>query len=360
MNNTFTQETNTDQTLIYWSVIFSIVTCSIIASNALSLTVFIRTRLQRMRKRTHYLLISLTCADLLVGCLACPLFIWDLTHPANHRKSTLHLAVHDMIDIVSGFASILSLSAIAIERLVAVRWPLKYRSANKSFYITLVLTPWLIAVLIGLLYILGFVLRVIPKHALSITAVLTITSALIIITTSYELVRKRVRRRDWRPQMPIHDRERNLTHTLMTITFVSLVTWLPFEVLLIVFHFCEVCLEPFLDKLTSVNLTFKLLQFSNSFLNTLFYTLRIPEYKKTLLQLFKQPCHKELAVPMEKKTSAKLTSFRRYIRSPLLPRSNFNSTVLTLDNAIRFAGRIPSDIVTNNSPFFDRSKTVKL
>lgn len=352
MNATSIQETNTAQ--ICWSVVFSIVTCAIIVSNSLTLTVFIKTSLQRMRKRTHYVLISLTCADLSVGCLACPLFIWDLTKPGNQRGSKTQQAVYNVIDIISGFASILSLAAIAIERLIAVRWPLRHRSANKSFYVILVLTPWLTAVCIAVLYILGIVLDIIPKLAVSVTVVVSITSALVIIAASYELVRKRVRRRNWRPHTPILDRERNLTHTLMTITLVSLITWLPFEVLLIVFHFCKVCSEPFYGDWKSVNLTFKLFQFSNSFLNTLFYTLRIPEYKKTLFLLLKQPWRREMALPADKKTSARLTSFKKYIRSPMLPRRYVNSTDLSLDNALRYVGNIPSDVIVSNSPLLVR------
>lgn len=339
---------------VWWAVVFSIITCAIIVSNVLTLTVFIKTRLQRVRKRTHYLLISLTCADLMVGCFSCPIFIWDLIHRDNHRGTPVHLATHEVIDIVSGFASILTLAVIAIERLIAVRWPLKHRSARRSFYITLVLTPWIIAVLIGFLYVLAFALRILPKYTLSITAIVSITSALITIAVSYELVRKRVQRRNWRPRVPNMDRERKLTHTLMTITFVSLVTWLPFEVLLIVFHFCTECWSPFENQYAAVTSVFKLLQFSNSFLNTLFYTLRIPEYKRALCKLLKRPCQKEMALPKDKRNSAKLMSYKKYIKSPLLQRKDDNFTIMTLESAIRLAGAVPTDIVTLNSPLLSR------
>lgn len=356
MNNTSNRPESSvqpKQGKIIWAVMFSIMTCAIILSNVLTITVFAKTKLKRVRKRTHYLLVSLTCADLMVGCISSPLFIRDLLHPLEHRGNPLRLAVHEVLDITSGFASILSLTSIAVERLIAVRWPLQHRSATNSFYILAIAMPWLVAIVISFFYLLGFIWMLLPPYVLSSVAVACISISLIIITASYSLVWAKVRGRHWRPQCQRLDKERRLTQTLMTLTVASLVAWLPFEVLLIIVHFCYKCRAPFTEKLSFISLIFKLLQFSNSFMNTLFYSLRIPEYKRTLRHLFRKPCRKEaVAIPVAYVKTVRLTSVKKQIRSPLMSSPRTRSLVVL--DTMRNAGQLPSYIVTSNSPLMSK------
>lgn len=356
MNNTSNGQESSAQPKegnIIWAVVFSIMTCAIILSNILTITIFVRTRLKRVRKRTHYLLVSLTCADLMVGCLSSPLFIRDLIYPLEHRGNSIRQAVHEVLDITSGFASILSLTSIALDRLIAVRWPLQHRSATNSFYILAIAMPWLVAIVISLFYLLGYIWMLLPPYVLSSVAVACLSTSLFIITLSYSLVWAKVRRRHWRPQCQRIDKERRLTQTLMTLTVASLVSWLPFEVLLVIVHFCSQCREPFTEKLSSVSLIFKLLQFSNSFMNTVVYSLRIPEYKRSLRQLFRKPCKNDVAIPLAYVKTARLTSLKKYIRSPLMSSPRTRRSLVVLDT-MRNVGQVPSYIITNNSPLMTK------
>ena len=57
---------------IVWSLCFGLLTTLIVAGNLLTIWIFLK---QRFRKRAHFLLISLSVVDLLVGLLTVPLYI---------------------------------------------------------------------------------------------------------------------------------------------------------------------------------------------------------------------------------------------------------------------------------------------
>ena len=77
-------------------------------------------------------------------------------------------------------------------------------------------------------------------------------------------------------------REVKLAKTLALITGTSLFTWLPFQILNILFAL-KVTQNFHLIELTVFIIKF--LQFSNSLVNVMIYPFRIPEFKRTLFQI---------------------------------------------------------------------------
>ena len=92
----------------------------------------------------------------------------------------------------------------------------------------------------------------------------------------------------WKKQkMPFYNqnhikREVKLAKTLALITGTSLFTWLPFQILNILFAL-KVTQNFHLIELTTFIIKF--LQFSNSFVNVIIYPFRIPQFKRTLFQI---------------------------------------------------------------------------
>ena len=82
------------------------------------------------------------------------------------------------------------------------------------------------------------------------------------------------------------NRQRILTVTLFIMTIVSLLTWLPHAV----HFFLSFSIKISLSFLESARLMFSLiiLYFMNSLVNPIVYTIRIPEFRKALLLLFKR------------------------------------------------------------------------
>ncbi|EDO49839.1 predicted protein [Nematostella vectensis] len=328
-----------------WPVAFSVVSCAIIIANILTITVFTRATLRRVRKRTHYLLVSLALADLMVGSLSCPLFIRDLLFTNEHRSTKIRLATHEVIDIVSGFASVLTLASVAVERWFAVRWPLKHKIVGSYAYCLLIGMPWFIAMVISMLYLLGFIYGVVSSNVLSFVAIACLSMALLIVIVAYAFIWKKAKGREWKPRSQGSDQERRLARTLITVTCASLICWLPFEVLLIVFHTCKGCREPFKDELSFMYKSFKLLQFSNSFINTIIYSFRIPEFNRAIRTFWKQlKCKLDAPIPPDRARSVQLTSIRKFLVSPRLDSERTRPSIL----AVVYSGQMPSKVIMNS------------
>ncbi|XP_020892134.1 5-hydroxytryptamine receptor 2A-like [Exaiptasia diaphana] len=76
------------------------------------------------------------------------------------------------------------------------------------------------------------------------------------------------------------DRDNRLALTLFMVTAISLLAWLPFEIMNIIFSLCKSCRVK-LYNIHVLSLT-KLLHYANSVVNPIIYTFRITEFRRTV------------------------------------------------------------------------------
>ena len=81
-------------------------------------------------------------------------------------------------------------------------------------------------------------------------------------------------------------RHRKLTVTLLIMTIVSLLLWLPFTVATFVYHTTDSIRSLSYTKIKRLNISLLLLFYTNSFVNPVVYTIGMPEFRKALLLLF--------------------------------------------------------------------------
>ena len=265
---------------IVWSLSFGLLATLIVVGNVLTILVFVK---RRLRKRAHFLLISLAVADLLVGLLTVPLYIamntlWYLgTYGTNYLASTVYLS----IDILTGLTSIYTLSVISLERMYAIGWPLRHRTLNFRVYVFAIVIPWILAGTTTSLRVMRL-FNVITYQSFIYSLTLFQNAPLLVMCIAYCVI--------WKKQKsPMHDnqfqiaRDAKLAKTLFMITGASLLTWLPFQIISLLLG-CNV-----IGYFPHIFLTFyiiKFLQFSNSLVNVIIYPLRISEFKNALQQMF--------------------------------------------------------------------------
>ena len=256
---------------IFWGICFGALVTLIIVGNILTIWIFFK---QRRQKRSYSLLISLAVADLLVGSFAVPFYI-----KAFVSQGYTWFLISMVADVFTGITSIYTLAVISLERMFAVGWPLRHRTVNYRVYVCAISIPWIIAAIFTTALVLRM-LDIIGKEYFFYCLVLIPGIPLITICVANFVVWKK-QKSPFRNQNHIK-REVKLAKTLALITGTSLFTWLPFQILNILFEL-RVFKSFHLFQLTLF--VIKILQFSNSFVNVIIYPFRIPEFRRTLFQI---------------------------------------------------------------------------
>ena len=256
---------------VFWSLCFGLLSFLIIVGNALSISILFK---RRLRKRPHFLLISLAFADLLVGLIPVPLYI--IVQYSRYRIFDL---VYIRVDMFAGLSSVFTLAAISLERLHAIARPLRHRQLTLRSYAIAIATPWIFSLTVTLVPVFPFITSIQASSVI----IISLSTPLLITCISYCII--------WRKQssrIPNDTQARKNVHlnrTLLLITAIFVLSWLPFQVLAAVLNFCISCRR--LNKTLIILLyVIKLLQYSNSFMNFLVYCFRMSDYRKALSRMF--------------------------------------------------------------------------
>ena len=240
---------------------------------------------RQLQRRSTYLIIHVSIVDLLVGAVSGPLQIEigmsQFCPLWNHRQKTIS-SQHLSFAFVYLFSStsLTNLTAISLERLHATFCPFRHRFVRKWVYRAIIIVIWLIpivrvAALIFLLKISYF--EVINAYLF----LLFYAVSLFVICVSYILVVIKVRC-SRHPQFHSRSkRERKLTGTALIVSLVSLLCFLPAITYLVCHRFSFTC-----STNIHIEMAVLVLFLANSLVNPIIYALRMPGFRKCLLQLF--------------------------------------------------------------------------
>ena len=249
-----------------WTLAYSVAVLLVCISNPLVIVAFTRTTL---RKRAHYNVINLATADLAVGILVMPFYMLQQIMTFSTPKLAQHVLYFG--DIFFGLASFFVLTMISCERLYAIAWPFRHRSLQARHYAISLATPWFMA---GALAVSDRLWEDSIPFAVPIPF---ISMGLVVMISCYVTLWLKTR---VRPQR--QNRQRKLAKTLFITTVASLLTWMPIQLYMFSFSVCGTCPTPS----HHVAFAIKFVQFSNSFINVIIYSFRIPEFRGTVRQLF--------------------------------------------------------------------------
>ena len=269
---------------VTWLTVGLTESLAIATLNIITIIVLIKNR--NLRKRSTYLVINLAVSDMFVGGFATfGLFYWT--------GILCNIWKFNLIDPWAGYvlgvlirlfsvSSLTIIAAISVERLHATLWPFRHRLIKNWVYALIIAVVWVTA---GLLSIALTVLEVFkgPSYYYFLFGS-SVAILLLVICISYASIVIKVRC----GAQPQHhggaSRERKLTMTLLIVTVVSLLLYLPY----IIFYF--VVFTTSMSNATSVRLYTILLVlfYANSLVNPILYAIRMPEYRSGVLALFRR------------------------------------------------------------------------
>ena len=267
----------TKQELFTAIIIYSVETTAIILGNAATIVVFWKRRSQL--KRTYFLLINLSVADLLVGVSNIESVAGEILklRSSNCITSWRNYVVLDMF---FESASLNFLVLISLERLYAIAWPLRLRTTSTRKYIYSAGVVWFLSGLVPVFKLLR-VFKLIRERTKSWVTSGHSLACLLLILFAYSLIWIYSRKQD--PRLPINRQKQNrkLAKTLFIVTLLSLIAWLPFTVVYALRHD--------IDILSPGSILFDVMQFlqiGNSLINPVVYCFRMPEFRSTLRTMF--------------------------------------------------------------------------
>ena len=285
---------------IIWLTVFAAESVAIVTVNLLAIILFIKNR--NLRSRSMYLVISLTVADMLVGVLSVGYVQFYLLQGCRLIKLNLSWKVGFSLSnfyLFFPFVSLTNIAVISLERFHATFRPFRHRLIKRWVYVVAIAVVWVFPVIVlviwrvEILYFFGYHVYIIESYCLL---------CLIVTFVSYTSILFKFRF-GAHPQRHCAAalRQKKLTVTLFITTSVSLLLWLPYNIVFFLVWSTDILNSPsFQESFSHLSFSLTFLFYANSLVNPILYTIRMPDFKKALLSLFRRHQRENVAIPLNR------------------------------------------------------------
>ena len=258
---------------------------------------------------------NMALADVMLGAVCLPLFVYLLLGPSYHlwaaSKSTFHLYLFHFIDVTFSQSSLISAVFISCERFYAVYWPLKHKTLSTRVYGFVIFMVWSLAIVVSNVVVLSLYLG---SHKAAVPSWMSFPLSFLFIVCVCNIgIWRKVRKRNKAllQQNRAASQNQRLTKTLLFLSAISVLSWLPLVIVNYLTFFRRVDIpNVFVDIINILN-------FSNSILNPFIYALRIPQFRQTLVLC----CSRRQAV-MNRQGKEKRANIAAFLKPALQPRSS--------------------------------------
>ena len=238
---------------------------------------------------------------MLVGVLCVGHVLFDLLRQCRLIKLNLSLELELLLssfDLFFPFASLTNIAVVSLERFHATFRPLRHRLIKRWVYVVAIVVVWvfplIISVIYGVefLYFFGCFLYILESFCLLCLIVTFVSYTSILFNFRFGAHPQR--------HCAASLRQRKLTVTLFITTLVSLLLWLPFNIFLFVLTTTSTFNSLSFPELLRLIYSLSFLYFANSLVNPILYTIRMPDFQKALLSLFRRHKRKNFAIPLNR------------------------------------------------------------
>ena len=255
---------------IAWCSAFILTSVFIVVGNLLTIVLFAVNK--RLRKRSLFLVINMAFADLMLGALSLPIYVYDLWIGGGLSMS---LSIfYTIVDTIFFDGSLISAAMISGERFYAIYWPLKHRTLSMRTYRIVIFMSWTIALLVTAVVTILFYLTSV-KNAVYASMPFAATLGVIVCGSNIGIWRKFQHEGVASQQQNRASQNKLLTKTLLFVSILSLLSWLPFIIMNYLIVFGVPISWRFFFMVNVLN-------YSSSFVNPIVYALRIPEFRQAL------------------------------------------------------------------------------
>jgi len=268
-----------------WMTVGLAESVAIVTLNLSTIIVFITNR--NLRKRNTYLVINLAVIDMFVGLLPvyylfyipglfCNLWNWPTTGVG------IIIFIFALTSL-SLCGSLINIAIIALERVHATFRPFRHRVLKKWVYRLIIAIVWVTS---GLVATASMLLVQFNKFYYREYLLLLFSSiCILIVCVSYTSIVIKVRCGAQPQHHGATSRERKLTMTLLIVTVVSLLLFLPYNIVYFL-TISEIIESMSFSVFHHLDNALLVLFYSNSLVNPILYAIRMPEYRSALLAFY--------------------------------------------------------------------------
>ena len=285
------------QLSIFTSVISAIIAVVAIIGNTLICIAVFKDPLKKLRSPFAYFLVNLAVSDLIVGAINQPISVYvHATEAQGYLPSTLAKLIH-MTYFISATASILSLLALCLDRYLAIAHAIKYRvylDWRKCILISIII--WFISLTLPFIYFEFGYIDYLMFHCHT-----SVVAALVGLIATYIRIYLYLRRQSnqlaalQRTSSTVAEEmrlqrlktEKKVTRTFLWILLLFIATYAPAIIMIYILHFCESCNCDFRHALRDLQF---LLISSNSCMNPFVCTIRLKQFRKSMVALLPHRC----------------------------------------------------------------------
>ncbi|KAK1153127.1 adenosine receptor A1-like [Acipenser oxyrinchus oxyrinchus] len=265
-----------------------------------------------LREPIFIFIISLALADFAVGLFVIPICIISSFEPEIHFYICLFISC---IILIITQSSILSLLAIAFDRYLRVKIPMKYKIiVNQRHAVIIAIVCWLISTVLGIIPMLGWNNKTSPGNetttmnstcikctflsVMSISYMVYLNffgwvlAPLLLMIYLYGTIFYKIRKHQNRnivnstQSVRCYQKEHKLTKSLSLILFLFVVCWLPLHIINCILFFSPHTEVPEIAIYIGIILTH-----GNSVVNPIVYAFKIKKFRKTYVQLWNKCFH---------------------------------------------------------------------
>ena len=282
---------------IIWATLFAAQFVAIVTVNLLSIILFIKNR--SLHTRRMYLVISLTIADVLVGGVSGSVYQFVILEHCDLVKFYPPVLHRELPLIFFPFASLTNIAVISVERFHATFRPFRHRLIKRWVYVVAIAVVWVFTVIAAVIWVVEW-LDVIVFHIYLWESYCCL--CLIVTFVSYTSIFFKSRF-GAHPQRHCAAalRQRKLTVTLFITTLVSLLLWLPYNISVFLKSTHAIILDSLsFSEYFRLNYSLNFLFFANSLVNPILYAIRMSDFKKALVSLFRRHQRENAAIPLNR------------------------------------------------------------
>ena len=258
------------------SSVFIMASLFIVAGNFLTIVLFALSK--KLRKRSLILVMNMAVSDLLLGAVSLPIYIYrnaDYFRLGKVKTNQNLFFSYIFLDSIFSQVSLISAVSISLERFHAICWPFRHRALSMRAYKIGILFTWTIAFFVASMLTLLVWLNL-WKVACYVWMSYALTMLSIVCGCNIGIRR---RSRESARIESSHNRRsvESLTPTLLFVSFLALLSWIPLVIANFLSVVCEVSASWLLFAMTA-----NVLNYCNAFVNPIAYAYRVREFRQAL------------------------------------------------------------------------------